>query len=84
MLAYSKASSGSVLAQYQLEASDGVVANIVGGYISLARDGGAPTFIWAEEGRIRGAVLGSPISSDGDATPGPTAVPVIELPSPQP
>jgi hypothetical protein len=43
ILAYSKASSGSVLAQYQLVASDGVVSNIVGGYIALARDGGAPT-----------------------------------------
>ena len=84
MLAYSKASSGSVLAQYQLVAGDGVVANIVGGYIALARDGGAPTFIWAEEGRIRGAVLGSSVTPGASPTPAPTAVPVIELPSSQP
>jgi hypothetical protein len=84
MLAYSKASSGSVLAQYQLVAGDGVVANIVGGYIALARDGGAPTFIWAEEGRIRGAVLGSSVTPGASPTPAPTAVPVIELPSAQP
>jgi hypothetical protein len=84
MLAYSKGASGSVLAQYQLVASDGVVADIVGGYIALARDGGAPTFIWAESGRIRGAVLGSPITPGASPTPAPTAVPVIELPSSQP
>ena len=84
MLAYSKATSGGVLAQYQLVASDGVVSNIVGGYIALASDGGAPTFIWAESGRIRGAVLGTEITPDVNATPTPTAVPIIELPSSQP
>lgn len=84
MLAYSKASSGSVLAQYQLVASDGVVSNIVGGYIALARDGGAPTFIWAEEGRIRGAVLGAAVTPGATPTPAATAAPVIELPSTQP
>jgi hypothetical protein len=84
MLAYSKAASGSVLAQYQLVASDGVVSNIVGGYIALARDGGAPTFIWAEEGRIRGAVLGAAVTPGATPTPAATAAPVIELPSTQP
>jgi hypothetical protein len=84
ILAYSKASSGSVLAQYQLVASDGVVSNIVGGYIALARDGGAPTFIWAEEGRIRGAVLGAAVTPGASPTPAATAAPVIELPSTQP
>ena len=84
MLAYSKAASGSVLAQYQLVASDGVVSNIVGGYIALARDGGAPTFIWAEEGRIRGAVLGAAVTPGATPTPAATAAPVIELPSIQP
>jgi hypothetical protein len=84
ILAYSKASSGSVLAQYQLIASDGVVSNIVGGYIALARDGGAPTFIWAEEGRIRGAVLGAAVTPGATPTPAATAAPVIELPSTQP
>ena len=84
MLAYSKGSSGSVLAQYQLVASDGVVTDIVGGYIALARDGGAPTFIWAEDGRIRGAALGSSVNPGASQTPTPTAAPVIELPSVQP
>ena len=84
ILAYSKASSGSVLAQYQLVASDGVVSNIVGGYIAPARDGGAPTFIWAEEGRIRGAVLGAAVSPGVTPTPATTVAPVIELPSNQP
>lgn len=84
ILAYSKAASGSVLAQYQLVASDGVVSNIVGGYIALARDGGAPTFIWAEEGRIRGAVLGAAVTPGASPTPAATAAPVIELPSTQP
>lgn len=84
MLAYSKAASGSVLAQYQLVASDGVVSSIVGGYIALARDGGAPTFIWAEEGRIRGAVLGAAVTPGATPIPAATAAPVIELPSIQP
>jgi hypothetical protein len=84
MLAYSKAVSGSVLAQYQLVAGDGVALNIVGGYIALARDGGAPTFIWAEEGRIRGAVLGTAVTPGASPTPAVTAAPVIELPSTRP
>ena len=84
ILAYSKASSGSVLAQYQLVASDGIVSSIVGGYIALARDGGAPTLIWAEEGRIRGAVLGGVVTPGATPTPAATAAPVIELPSIQP
>jgi len=56
----------------------------VGGYIALARDGGAPTFIWAEEGRIRGAVLGAAVTPGATPTPAATAAPVIELPSTQP
>ena len=80
MLAYSKGSSGSVLAQYKLLSTDTSVLNIVGGYISLARDGGAPTFVWAEGARIRSAVLGTGVTPGGD----PSAAPVIELPSTQP
>jgi hypothetical protein len=84
ILAYSKAASGSVLAQYQLVASDGVVSNIIGGYIANAPDGGAPTFIWAEDGRIRGAVLGPEVDFGATPTPTTTTAPVIELLSPQP
>ena len=84
MLTYSKGSSGSVLAQYRLLAGDATNLNIVGGYISLAVDGGAPTFVWAEGSRIRSAVLGTGITPGGDPSAAPTAVPVIELPSTQP
>lgn len=48
MLTYSKGSSGSVLAQYRLLSTETTTLNIIGGYISLAVDGGAPTFVWAE------------------------------------
>ena len=84
MLTYSKGSSGSVLAQYRLLAGDATNLNIVGGYISLAVDGGAPTLVWAEGSRIRSAVLGTGITPGGDPSAAPTAVPVIELPSTQP
>ena len=84
MLTYSKGSSGSVLAQYRLLAGDATSLNIVGGYISLAVDGGAPTFVWAEGARIRSAVLGTGITPGDDPSAAPTAVPVIELPSTQP
>ncbi len=84
VIAYSKGASGGVIAQYQFLAEDGPVSAIVGGYISLARDGGAPTFVWAEEGRIRSAVLGVGITPGGEPNAAPTAVPVIELPSSQP
>jgi hypothetical protein len=84
MLTYSKGSSGSVLAQYRLLSADAAALNIVGGYISLAADGGAPTFVWAEGARIRSAVLGTGITPGGDPSAAPTAVPVIELPSTQP
>lgn len=84
MLTYSKGSSGSLLAQYRLRSTDAAALNIVGGYISLATDGGAPTFVWAEGARIRSAVLGTGISPGGDPSAVPTAVPVIELPITQP
>ena len=84
MLAYSKGSSGSVLAQYRLLLTDNAALNIVGGYISLATDGGAPTFVWAEGAQIRSAVLGTGITPGGDPSAAPTAAPVIELPSTQP
>ena len=84
MLAYSKGSSGSVLAQYRLLLTDSAALNIVGGYISLATDGGAPTFVWAEGAQIRSAVLGTGITPGGDPSAAPTAAPVIELPSTQP
>ena len=84
LLAYSKGPSGSVIAQYKLVAADGPVDNIVGGYISLATDGGAPTFIWAEGVRIRSAVLGAEVIPGAEPSAGPTVVPIIELPSTQP
>ena len=84
MLAYSKGGSGSVLAQYTLISANAANLSIVGGYISLAADGGAPTFVWAEGARIRSTVLGTGITPGDDPSAAPTAVPVIELPSSQP
>lgn len=84
MLVYSKGPTGAVLAQYKLTSNGDPIGNIVGGYISLAADGGAPTFVWAEETRIRSAVLGAGVTPGGESTPAPTAVPIIELPSTQP
>lgn len=84
MLAYSKGGSGSVLAQYRLVSRDGAIGKIVGGYISVAADGGAPTFVWAEGTKIRSAVLGSGVTPGGDPTAAPTAAPIIELPSTRP
>lgn len=84
MLAYSKGSSGGVLAQYRLLSTDAATLNMIGGYIALAADGGAPTFVWAEGARIRSAVLGTGITPGGDPSVAPTAAPVIELPSTQP
>ena len=84
MLAYSKGGTGSVLAQYGFPSASAPVVNIVGGFISPAADGGAPTFVWAEGARIRSAVLGTGVTPGGDPTVAPTAAPVIELPSTQP
>ena len=84
MLAYSKGGSGNVLAQYELISEEGPIGDIVGGYIALAADGGAPTFVWAEGTRIRSAVLGTGITPGGGGVLLPTAAPVIELPSVQP
>jgi hypothetical protein len=84
MLAYSKGSSGSVLAQYRLLSTDAAALSILSGYVSLAVDGGAPTFVWAEGARIRSAVLGTGITPGVDPSAAPTAAPVIELPSTQP
>jgi hypothetical protein len=84
MLAYSKGSSGSVLAQYRLLSTDAAALSILSGYVSLAVDGGAPTFVWAEGARIRSAVLGTGITPGVDPSAAPTTAPVIELPSTQP
>jgi len=84
MLAYSKGGTGSVLAQYGFPSANTPAVNIVGGFISPAADGGAPTFVWAEGARIRSAVLGTAVTPGGEPTVAPTAAPVIELPSTQP
>jgi hypothetical protein len=84
LLAYTKGASGSVIAQYRLVAADGPVSNIAGGYVALAADGGAPTFIWAEGARIRSAVLGAEVVPGGEPSAAPTAAPIIELPSTKP
>ena len=84
MLAYSKGGTGSVLAQYGFPSANTPAVNIVGGFISPAADGGAPTFVWAEGARIRSAVLGTGVTPGSDPTVAPTAAPVIELPSTQP
>ena len=84
MLAYSKGSSGAVLAQYRLRSDDDATISIVDGYLSLAADGGAPTFVFAEKNRIRSAVLGGSVAPGDTPSVAPTAAPVIELPSAQP
>jgi len=84
MLAYSKGGSGSVVGQYTILSPDGAPLNIVGGYISPAADGGAPTFVWAEGARIRSTVLGTGITPGGDPSVAPTAAPVIEIPTTRP
>ena len=84
VIAYSKASSGALLAQYVISDQTDPLGEILGGYILPAADGGAPTFVWAEVGRVRSAVLGTPVTQEPGASVGPTPDPVIETPIPTP
>ena len=84
VIAYSKASSGAMLAQYIISEQGNPVGEILGGYILPAADGGAPTFVWAEAGRVRSAVLGTAVTQEPGASVGPTPDPVIETPVPTP
>ena len=84
VIAYSKASSGAMLAQYVISDEADPVGEILGGYILPAADGGAPTFVWAEAGRVRSTVLGKPVTQEPGASVDPTPDPVIETPIPTP
>lgn len=84
VIAYSKASSGAMLAQYIISEQGNTVGEILGGYILPAADGGAPTFVWAEAGRVRSAVLGTAVTQEPGASVDPTPDPVIETPVPTP
>ena len=84
VIAYSKASSGAMLAQYVIGDEADPIGTILGGYILPAPDGGAPTFIWAEAGRVRSAVLGTPVTQEPGASTDPTPDPIIETPIPTP
>mgnify|MGYP003350331457 FL=1 len=83
MIAFSKGPDGEVLGQYRLAATP-TVAEMVGAYIAPAADGGAPTLVWAERGRIRSAVLGATIDPGGGGASEPTPPPVIDLPTIEP
>ena len=84
VIAYSKASSGAMLAQYIIGDEGDPVGTILGGYILPAPDGGAPTFIWAEAGRVRSAVLGKVVTQEPGSSSDPTPDPIIETPVPTP
>jgi len=84
LIAYSKASSGAMLAQYVISDDTDPIGKILGGYILPAPNGGAPTFIWAEGNRVRSAVLKSPITAGPEASADPTPDPIIETPNPTP
>ncbi|NBW32226.1 MAG: hypothetical protein EBR48_06265, partial [bacterium] len=84
VIAYSKAASGAMLAQYIISDQVGPAGDILGGYILPAADGGAPTFVWAEAGRVRSAVLGKQVTQEPGASVDPTPDPVIETPIPTP
>jgi hypothetical protein len=84
VIAYSKASSGAMLAQYVISDETDPAGEILGGYILPAADGGAPTFVWAEAGRVRSVVLGKPVTQEPGPSVGPTPDPVIETPIPTP
>jgi hypothetical protein len=84
VIAYSKAASGAMLAQYVISDQDAPLGEVLGGYILPASDGGAPTFVWAEAGRVRSAVLGKPVTQEPGASAEPTPDPVIETPIPTP
>lgn len=84
VIAYSKAPSGAMLAQYVVGDDKDPVGDILGGYILPSPDGGAPTFIWAEAGRVRSAVLGTALAPEPGASADPTPDPIIETPIPTP
>ena len=84
VIAYSKAPSGAMLAQYVVGDDKDPVGDILGGYILPSPDGGAPTFIWAEVGRVRSAVLGTALAPEPGASANPTPDPIIETPIPTP
>jgi hypothetical protein len=84
VIAYSKAASGAMLAQYVITDQDAPIGEVLGGYILPASDGGAPTFVWAEADRVRSAVLGKPVTQEPGASVQPTPDPVIETPIPTP
>jgi len=84
VIAYSKAPSGAMLAQYLISDQGNPIGDILGGYILPAADGGAPTFVWAEVGRVRSAILGTPVTQEPGASVEPTPDPVIETPIPTP
>jgi hypothetical protein len=84
VIAYSKATSGAMLAQYVITDQDAPIGEVLGGYILPASDGGAPTFVWAEAGRVRSAVLGKPVTQEPGTSAEPTPDPVIETPIPTP
>jgi len=84
VIAYSKAMSGALLAQYIISDDTGPIGDIVGAYVLPAADGGAPTFVWAEAGRVRSAVLGTAVAPEPGASGDPTPDPIIETPIPTP
>jgi hypothetical protein len=84
VIAYSKAASGAMLAQYVITDQDAPIGEVLGGYILPSSDGGAPTFVWAEADRVRSAVLGKPVTQEPGASVQPTPDPVIETPIPTP
>ena len=84
VIAYSKAPSGAMLAQYIISEQGNPGGDILGGYILPAADGGAPTFVWAEAGRVRSAVLGTAVTQEPGASVDPIPDPVIETPVPTP
>ena len=84
VIAYSKAASGAMLAQYLINDETDPIGDLLGGYIVPAADGGAPTFIWAEAGRVRSAVLGTAVTPEPGASTEPTPDPVIETLIPTP
>jgi hypothetical protein len=84
VIAYSKAMSGAMLAQYIMSDDTGPIGDIVGAYVLPAADGGAPTFVWAEANRVRSAVLGTAVVPEPGASGDPTPDPIIETPIPTP
>jgi hypothetical protein len=84
VIAYSKAMSGALLAQYIISDDTGPIGDIVGAYVLPAADGGAPTLVWAEAGRVRSAVLGTAVAPEPGASGDPTPDPIIETPIPTP